>query len=132
MLVWATHISRLKFLRGHLSINFGRFGENLKKVSNELDDFRVPVCNIFKPKIVYKQLCYEVDLEKIRDKNDSSSDLSSGFSFFIDLNEDREIKHKGDKKNLDHDEYKSIVERMKKKDSHKQATIYLDTIGNKW
>ena len=110
-------------------IPFCDFGKNFKEFSNEVENFRVPVCNIFKQKIVHKQLCYEVDLEKIRDKNDSSSDLSSGFSFFIDLNEDREIKQKDAKKRLDH-EYKSIVERMKKKDSYIEATIYLDTIGN--
>ena len=110
-------------------IPFCEFGKNFKQFSNEVENFRAPVCNIFKQKIVHKQLCYEVDLEKIRDKNDSSSDLSSGFSFFIDLNEDREIKLKDAKKSLDN-EYKSIVERMKKKDSHKEATIFLDTIGN--
>ena len=109
-------------------IPFCEFGQDMKQVSLEVDNFRAPFCNIFTRKIVHKQLCYEVDLEEIRNKTDSSIDLSSGLAFFIDLNEDREIKNKKGKWRTD-GVYRSLVERMKKKDSHKEATIHLNTIG---
>ena len=98
----------------------------MKKVSLEVDNFRAPFCNIFTRKIVHKQLCYEVDLERIRIKTDLSNYLSSGFAFFIDLNEDREINKSDGRNNVDGD-HRSFVERIKGRQS--EVTIHLNTIG---
>ncbi len=107
-------------------IPFCEFGQDMKKVSLEVDNFRAPFCNIFTRKIVNKQLCYEVDLERIRNKTDFSNDLSSGFAFFIDLNEDREINKSDGRNNVDGD-HRSFVERIKGRQS--EVTIHLNTIG---
>ena len=107
-------------------IPFCEFGQDMKKVSLDIDNFRTPFCNIFTRRIVNKQLCFEVDLEEIRNKTYSSNDLSSGFAFFIDLNEDREI-NKSDGRNNVNGDHRSFVERIKGRQS--EVTIHLNTIG---
>jgi len=44
-------------------IPFCEFGEdgNFSRMGIEIDQFDVPVCNSFRPKIIEDQLCYEVN-----------------------------------------------------------------------
>ena len=46
-------------------IPFCSFGDEL--IGSEIDGFDMRVCNIFKPKLQYDQLCYETDLQKLKD-----------------------------------------------------------------
>ena len=55
----------------------------------KIDQIDVPVCNSFRPKIIRDQLCYTLDLNKIKQKINIKEILT--FSFFIDYNEDREF-----------------------------------------
>ena len=55
----------------------------------KIDQLSVPVCNIFRPKLLRDQLCYSVDLNSIKAKFDSKEKVY--FSFFVDYNEDREV-----------------------------------------
>ena len=56
----------------------------------KIDQFDVPVCNSFRPKIVMDQLCYQVDPNEYKHKIDLKGDLS--LSLFIHYNEDRQIE----------------------------------------
>ena len=69
-------------------IPFCQFGD--KMLGERFNNFIVPVCNSFRPKILNKQLCYEVDINKYKDMFSASS-LKTGFTFFVDLNEDRQF-----------------------------------------
>ena len=60
--------------------------------------FDVPVCNIFRPKILNNQICYEVDINDHIDKATIERELDSGFYFFMDYNEDRQVLNKTSKK----------------------------------
>ena len=42
-------------------IPFCDFGGNMSVMGVKIDQFDVPVCNSFRPKIVQDQLCYTVD-----------------------------------------------------------------------
>ena len=42
-------------------IPFCEFGGNMSVMGVKIDQFDVPVCNSFRPKIVQDQLCYTVD-----------------------------------------------------------------------
>ena len=55
-----------------------------------MDDFDVPVCNSFRPKIVMDQLCYTVDPNEYKHKIDLKGDIS--LSLFIHYNEDRQME----------------------------------------
>ena len=53
--------------------------------------FKIPVCNSFKAKIFYNQLCYEVDVKDIFKKNHfTSTELEIGLSFLVDTNFNRQ------------------------------------------
>ena len=51
-------------------IPFCDFGNNMYAMGVKIDQFSVPVCKSFEPKVVNDQLCYEMDPNKhINDKN---------------------------------------------------------------
>ena len=72
----------------------------------KIDQFDVPVCNSFRPKIIRDQLCYTVDPNKYKHNIDSEGDLS--LSLFIHYNEDSQMEYV---------------------DSSEEHTIIVDTIG---
>ena len=82
---------------------------------NEIFSSDDRVCNCFQGKILNDQLCYEVDLEKFKSKDNLERDLESGLSFVMDHNEDTQV-------DLDNDTEES--------NDKKNAIIYLNTIGS--
>ena len=70
-------------------IPFCEFGGDMSVMGMKIDQFEVPFCNSFRPKIVMDQLCYQVDPNKYSSKIDLEGDLS--LSLFINYNEDKEI-----------------------------------------
>ena len=74
-------------------IPFCQFGKskNVSAMGMKTDLFSVPVCNSFKAKIFYNQLCYEVDVKDIFKKNHfTSTELELGLSFLVDTNFNRQ------------------------------------------
>ena len=53
----------------------------------KIDQFDVPICNVFEAKILNNQLCYEVDPNTLRLKNETL--LNRGITFYIDNNNER-------------------------------------------
>ena len=71
-------------------IPFCEFGGNMSVMGVKIDQFDVPVCNSFRPKIVRDQLCYTVDPNKYKHKIDLKGELS--LFLFIHFNEDRQME----------------------------------------
>ena len=95
-------------------------------MGKKIDQFKVPVCNSFKAKILNDQLCYKVDLNMFKDVNNVERELKLGFYFLMDYNEDRQVTFdKNTVENKDFDLASYIIE----SDQDDQAFIYLDTIG---
>ena len=86
-------------------------------MGREIDGFIDPVCDSFEAKIRNDQLCYEVDLEKYKDKNKIKEQLMSGLVLLLDYNLERQSKMYNPQKVK---KYGS-----KENDFH----IYLDTIS---
>ena len=60
---------------------------------------KIPVCNSFKPKLFYNQLCYEVDVkETLKGKSFNLRELKLGLSLLVDTNFNRQYSMK-EKKN---------------------------------
>ena len=87
-------------------IPFCKFGGNMSVMGVKIDQFDVPVCNSFRPKIIMDQLCYTVDPNEYKHKIDLKGELS--LSLFIHYNEDRQ---------------------MEDTDSMEKHTVIVDTIG---
>ena len=71
-------------------IPFCAFGEDMKAMGKEVDGFDHHVCNSFKAKIRNDQLCYEVNLEEFKDKDNINEQLKSGLVLILDYNEERQ------------------------------------------
>ena len=70
-------------------IPFCGFAGNFSIMGVKINQFDVPVCNSFRPKIIKDQLCYTVDPNKYKDNMYLKGELS--LSLFINYNEDREM-----------------------------------------
>ena len=71
-------------------IPFCEFSGNMSVMGVKIDQFDVPVCNSFRPKIIRDQLCYTVDPNEYKHKIDLTGELS--LSLFIHYNEDRQME----------------------------------------
>ena len=78
--------------------------------ANGYDDY---ICSSFDPVVRNDQLCYEVDLEKYKDKDNIEKQLDSGLVLILDYNEDRQI----------------IYENKLAKQKLETASIYVETIS---
>ena len=87
-------------------IPFCEFNGNMSVMGVKIDQFDVPVCNSFRPKILRDQLCYTVDPNELKHKIDLTGDLS--LSLFIHYNEDRQ---------------------MEDTDGNEKPSVIVDTIG---
>ena len=68
-------------------VPFCSISDNFSAIGVKIDQIDVPVCNIFRPKILKDQLCYSVDLNKIKQKIEPKETKS--FTVFLDYNEER-------------------------------------------
>ena len=68
-------------------VPFCSVSDDYSAMGVKIDQIDVPVCNSFRPKMMRDQLCYTVDLNKIKQQIDFKDTIT--FSFFIDYNEDR-------------------------------------------
>ena len=88
-------------------IPFCEMGGSMSAMGVKTDQFDVPVCNSFRPRIIMDQLCYTVDPNKYKDRVYFKGELS--LTLFIHYNEDRQFKNM---------------------DSSEEHAIIIDTIGN--
>ena len=84
-------------------IPFCDFGGNMSKMGIKIEQFDVPVCNSFRAKIIKDQLCYTVDPNLFRDKNNLKGELY--MTLFIDYNEERQFE---DNSNNDEENFVKI------------------------
>ena len=89
------------------------------------DKFLTPVCNIFQQTILDGELCYQADVNKLRDRVDRNKIASEGFVFLLDYNSDRMAS-------VQHDDEKTGDEVPIFEKGHgnsDQAMIYIETLG---
>ena len=107
-------------------IPFCDFGGDMEVVGEMIDLFKkIPVCKIFREKIMNDQLCYEVDLNIFSDKNNIENELKLGFNFLMDYNEDRQVtfyQHFSNRK-------LGLAKSIASSDQNQYAFVYLNTIG---
>ena len=60
-------------------------------MGEKIDEFNQPVCSSFTRKILKDQLCYEVDVNQVKDKSETSENMNIGLGFLYDNNVERFI-----------------------------------------
>ena len=107
-------------------IPFCDFGGNASSLGKMMEPYDIPVCNSFQPIVRNDQLCYEVDLDKYKGKDNIDEVLKSGLVFFMDYNEDRQITLDEIAPTTKHARF---VDKVEKSKYNKNAFIFLNTIG---
>ena len=103
-------------------IPFCSFGDKL--IGSKIDGFDMKVCNIFKPKLHYNQLCFETDLQELKDKDNLMNQLELGLTLVLDYNEERQINQLNSKNGS-----VSKEEFSYNKHNDNSLSMYLDTIS---
>ena len=55
----------------------------------KIPDFDWPVCNKFTPKFLNGQLCYQVDVNEVKNQVDAKEAMKHGLLIAMDYNEDK-------------------------------------------
>ena len=71
-------------------VPFCEFCGNMSVMGVKINQFDVPVCNSFRPKIIRDQLCYTVDPNEYKNQIDLKGKIS--LSLYIHYNEDRQME----------------------------------------
>ena len=102
-------------------IPFCSFGKDL--IGAKMNGLDIPVCNIFKPKNHFDQICYETDLQKLKNNNKDTliEQFEIGLTLILDYNEERQMDIN------DTSVEKSSLKTFPKDDS--SVSLYLNTIG---
>ena len=105
-------------------IPFCSFGGNMNRVGTKISIFSIPVCKIFEPKNHNDQVCFEADLEKLKnDKIDNFlNSLQIGLVLLIDHNEDRQMYFPTESESEEKEEIFTY-------NRDNPALIYFDTIS---
>ena len=112
-------------------IPFCSFGLFEGILGEESPDFHVPVCRLFREKIVNGQVCYEADLNQYRDRVNWKEALSSGLSLIIDTNDEYDVKNIMEKKDPELKEIGKYFNTFKDDKKDNTFTLMLKTISKK-
>ena len=99
-------------------IPFCYFGEEF--IGARIKEFEIPVCNIFGPRIYLDQLCYETNLQDLKDSQKIGKQLEMGLTLVLDYNEERQNY------NIKRNEWQTMYALYP---HNNDASIYLDTIS---
>ena len=108
-------------------IPFCEFGGDPSKMSVKVEEFRFPICNSFKPRILIDRLCYQINPNDF--KNNPEQELKKGLIFSLDYNEDRQkYAAVAEKTPM----MKNLYASLEQQQGSNEALIYLNTIGIKF
>ena len=109
-------------------IPFCDFGGNMSVVGVRTKMFDQPVCNSFEARIINDQVCYELDIQKYRNKDNIDKELKLGLTFILDYNKDRQVTY-NEIPNISDAEDDALVSSKVDSETTGNAIIYIDTIG---
>ena len=111
-------------------IPFCSFGSSMELFGEELADFHVPVCRLFREKIVDGQVCYEADVNQFKNKlGPWDKTLQSGLRLIIDTNDEYDVKNILEKKSAKTIENLESFDPFKKTEDENSFIIMLKTIS---
>ena len=97
-------------------------------VGKRIEKFKFPVCNIFKPKILFGELCYQFDVNKIKGSVELTSGSFGGLSLVLDYNEGRRLAGRSEKEVTLADKQKTLGDFEIMADNRFTAKIYIETL----
>ena len=104
-------------------IPFCSFGGDIKSLGTNHGDFPIPVCDKFRAKVKNNQVCYELDLEQLKNEENIEDQLKTGLVLILDYNEDRQLKKTNEL-------FSKVKENLFIHKDEDMAHIYLDSISS--
>ena len=92
-------------------------------IGQKIDNFEVPICNIFVAKNWKDQVCYELDLYILKDEDDIYRQMKDGLLLILDLNEERQFEREKNSEKV------KEARNYFYKDEDISVKIHLDSIG---
>ena len=68
----------------------------MDSVGKQIENFKFPVCAIFKPKILFGELCYQFDVNNVKGALKLTSGPFGGLTLALDYNEGRRLAGKSE------------------------------------
>ena len=87
------------------------------------------VCNKFQPKIRNGQLCYQVNVNEVKDQVKDKKDWKLGLTFILDYNDERMIRVKTSRENRAASPNRLYKRKNENTEKKPEAIIYIETIG---
>ena len=87
------HIDKMGTVPSSL-IPFCSFGGEMDLFGEKISKFQVPVCNLFREKIVRGQVCYEANLSQYKDNFTNWEEaLQIGLTLIVDTNDEYDVRN---------------------------------------
>ena len=112
-------------------IPFCSFGDNpdLFNQVQMLGNFQVPVCSLFREKIVEGQVCYEADINQYKNMDNWERIFHGGLSFIVDTNDEYDAKNLLKKKTVDKMKTSKLFYAYQQTEEDNNFIIMLQTIS---
>ena len=95
-------------------------------VGENIDNFPLPVCNVFKPTVIEGQLCYTFHPDNTLASNNSDKQF---LMFLLDYNEDRQYSELLEGEDDNDLKLQTMDEMEESVDRTNEAMIYIHTLG---
>ena len=104
MMEVSTHPAHLVDNQGRINpsafIPFCDLGGNMSVMGTSIPQFELPVCSSFKPHVVRSRLCYQLDVNTLREKIDAGMARKTGLILALDYNKERSLSEDDEPGNL--------------------------------
>ena len=109
-------------------IPFCAVAGNMEILGKQVENFKFPVCTKFKPKYLFGDLCYQIDVNDVKDKVQVTNGVMGGITFALDYNEDRRISDRSQQKAQLKRDQKGLGDYEAIADQRFKARIYIECI----
>ena len=107
-------------------IPFCAIASNMSITGKVIDNFSLPVCNVFKPKIWNGHHCYQLNMKRFS-KHIKQGPLG-GVQLLLDYNLDRDIRINKQHKKTRKDLVNGFIEKESLEDSNDEAKVIIETL----
>ena len=109
-------------------IPFCALAGDMEILGQQVPNFQFPVCTKFKPKNLFGDLCYELDVNDVKDKIKVTNGVLGGITFAMDYNEDRRIADRSEQEGSLKQDQKGLGDYETIADNRFKARIYIKFI----
>ena len=110
-------------------IPFCSFGEKAEFFGRELIGLEVPVCSLFRERIVNGQVCYEADINQYKTEDNWEVIFKVGLSLIIDTNDEYDVRNILERRTLQVRNSSKIFHTYKHIEDDREIKIMFRTIS---